>query len=58
MKKISQLDLDIDKITNQLEKITKSLDSIRKTVEENKGILKRIWEGIQSFLKWIVSLFE
>jgi len=58
MKKISQLDLDIDKITNQLEKITKSLDSIRKTVEENKGILQRIWEGIQSFLKWIVSLFE
>ena len=58
MKKISQLDLDIDKITSQLKKITEGLDSIRKTVEENKGILQRIWEAIQGFLKWVVSLFE
>ena len=58
MKKISKLDLDIDKITSQLKKITEGLDSIRKTVEENKGILQRIWEAIQGFLKWVVSLFE
>jgi uncharacterized protein YpuA (DUF1002 family) len=56
MKKISNLDLNIENITNQLEKITGHLDSIKKTVEENKGILQRIWGAIEGFFKWLRNL--
>jgi uncharacterized protein YpuA (DUF1002 family) len=56
MKKISNLDLNIENITNQLEKITGHLDSIKKTVEENKGILQRIWGAIEGFFQWLRNL--
>lgn len=56
MKKISNLDLNIENITNQLEKITGHLDDIKKTVEENKGILQRIWDAIQGFFNWLQSI--
>ncbi len=58
MEKISKLDLDIDRITSQLENISQRLDDIRKTVEENKGILQRIWAAITGFINWLQSLIE
>jgi uncharacterized protein YpuA (DUF1002 family) len=58
MEKISKLDLDINRITSQLENITQRLDDIRRTVEENKGILQRIWEAIKGFINWLQNLIE
>lgn len=53
MTKISKLDLDIDKIKDQLGKISK-------TIEENKGLLTKIWNSITGFFDmigdWIESL--
>jgi uncharacterized protein YpuA (DUF1002 family) len=51
MEKISALDLDLDSIKDQLDKISK-------TVEENKGLLKDIWDGILSFFNWVADLFK
>lgn len=53
MEKISKLDLNVDKISQQLEKIGVNLDSVKKTVEENKGILQKILDAITSFFRGI-----
>lgn len=58
MKKISQLDLNIDKISSQLDKISSSLDDVRRTVEENKGLIQKILDAIVSFFKKIGALFS
>lgn len=58
MEKIGKLDLNVDKLTDQLEKISGHLDNIRKAVNENKGLLKRILEAIQSFFRWLADLLR
>lgn len=56
MKKISNLDLNVEKIANQVEKIVGSLDDVKKVVQENKGIIKRILEAIENFFAWLRGL--
>ncbi|HPT78413.1 MAG TPA: DUF1002 domain-containing protein [Candidatus Atribacteria bacterium] len=58
MEKIGKLDLDVNKLTDQLEKISGHLDNIRRVVNENKGLLQRIIEAIQSFFRWLASLIR
>lgn len=58
MKKINQLNLNVEMIKKQLEKIGVDVDKIKKTVEENKGILKAILDAIKSFFDWLASLFK
>lgn len=58
MEKIGMLDLDVNKLTDQLEKFSGHLDDIRKVVNENKGLLQRILEAIQSFFRWLARLFR
>ncbi|KKC29877.1 uncharacterized protein YpuA (DUF1002 family) [Caldanaerobacter subterraneus subsp. tengcongensis MB4] len=58
MKKINQLNLDIETVKKQLEKIGADVEKIKKTVEENKGILQKILKAIQGFLDWLFSLFR
>jgi uncharacterized protein YpuA (DUF1002 family) len=54
MKKISQLDLNIDDISRQLEKISKGLDVVKDTINENKGVLQKILDAIMA---WLRSIF-
>lgn len=54
MKKISQLDINVDSILTQLDKISYNLDIVRNTIEENKGVLQRI---IDAILSWLRSIF-
>jgi len=56
MKKISNLDLNVEKIAGQIEKIAGSLDDVKRVVEENKGFIKKILEAIESFFAWLRSL--
>ncbi len=56
MKKISNLDLNVEKIASQVEKIAGSLDDVKKVVQENKGIIKKILQAIENFFAWIRSL--
>ncbi|HHW71139.1 MAG TPA: DUF1002 domain-containing protein [Clostridiales bacterium] len=58
MKKISQLNLNVETITKQLDKIGISVDDIKKTVEENKGILEKILDAITEFFSWVRSFFK
>ncbi len=58
MKKISQLNLNVDTITKQLDKIGVSVDDIKKTVEENKGVLQKILDAITDFFSWVRSFFK
>ena len=56
MKKISNLDLNVEKITGQISKIAGSLEDVKKVVQENKGIIKKILEAIENFFAWIRGL--
>ena len=56
MKKISNLDLNVEKIASQIEKIAGSLDDVKKVVTENKGVIKKILEAIERFFAWLRSL--
>ena len=56
MKKISNLDLNVDKIAGQIEKITGNLDNIKETISENKGLIKKILEAIEKFFAWVRGL--
>lgn len=56
MKKISNLDLNVEKISGQIEKIVGSLDDVKKVVQENKGIIKQILQAIENFFGWIRNL--
>ncbi|MFY9296280.1 MAG: DUF1002 domain-containing protein [Clostridiales bacterium] len=56
MKKISNLDLNVEKIAGQIEKIAGSLDDVKRVVEENKGILRKILEAIEKFFAWLRGL--
>ncbi len=56
MKKISNLDLNVEKIAGQIEKIAGSLDDVKKVVEENKGVIKKILELFEKFFAWLRSL--
>ncbi|NLN40875.1 MAG: DUF1002 domain-containing protein [Clostridiales bacterium] len=56
MKKISNLDLNVEKIAGQIEKIAGSLEDVKKVVEENKGIIKKILEAIENFFAWLRGL--
>ncbi|NLI61388.1 MAG: DUF1002 domain-containing protein [Clostridiales bacterium] len=56
MKKISNLDLNVEKISGQIEKIAGSLDDVKRIVEENKGIIGKILEAIQNFFGWLRGL--
>lgn len=57
MKKINQLNLNVEMIKKQLEKIGVDIDKIKKTLEEHKGILKAILDTIKSFLiGWLLFL--
>ncbi len=57
MERISKLDLNVDQITKQLENITGRLDDLRRTVDENRGLLQRIIDSIQTFFQWLAGLF-
>lgn len=54
MKKISQLNLNVDSILTQLDKISYNLDIVRNTIAENKSVLQRILDAI---LSWLRSIF-
>ncbi|HZJ83100.1 MAG TPA: DUF1002 domain-containing protein [Clostridia bacterium] len=56
MKKISNLDLNVEKISGQIDKIVGSLDDVKKVVQENKGIIKQILQAIENFFAWIRNL--
>lgn len=56
MKKIANLDLDIDKISGQIEKIVGNLDDVKKVVTENKGVIKKILKVFEDFFSWIRGL--
>ncbi|CDI40293.1 conserved protein of unknown function [Tepidanaerobacter acetatoxydans Re1] len=58
MKRISKLDLDINKISKQLDKISSTLGDVKKTVEENKGLIQKILDAINHFLRWLQSVFS
>lgn len=58
MKRISQLDLDINKISKQLDKISVTLDDVKKTVEENKGLIQKIFDAINRFLSWLQGVLS
>lgn len=58
MKRISKLDLDIDKISKQLDKISSTLGDVKKTVEENKGLIQKILDAINHFLRWLQNVFS
>ncbi|SMB87185.1 Uncharacterized protein YpuA, DUF1002 family [Desulfonispora thiosulfatigenes DSM 11270] len=53
MKKISKLDLNVDKISQQLEKIGANLDVVKQTVADNKGVIQKFLDAISSFLRSI-----
>jgi uncharacterized protein YpuA (DUF1002 family) len=57
MKKISNLDLNVEKIASQIEKIAGSLDDVKKVVTENKGVIKKILEAIESARQLFNLLF-
>ncbi|HEY4544734.1 MAG TPA: DUF1002 domain-containing protein [Tissierellaceae bacterium] len=48
MKRISELDIDIDKVTQQLDSIVKKLDKIDIDTEQVKGILGKIFDMLSS----------
>ncbi len=56
MKKISNLDLNVEKIASQIEKITKGLDDVKKVVQENKGLIAKILKAIENFFAWLRGL--
>ncbi|NLU11261.1 MAG: DUF1002 domain-containing protein [Tepidanaerobacter acetatoxydans] len=58
MKRISKLDLDINKISKQLDKISSTLGDVKKTVEENKGLIQKILDAINHFLRWLQNVFS
>lgn len=58
MKKIANLDLDIQKIRDQLSNMAEGLDQIKKAVDENKGLLQRIIDMLRSFFRWLRSLLK
>ena len=58
MEKISRLDLNVNKISQQLDKISTDIDIIKKTVEENKGLIQKILDVINSFFSWLRQIFS
>ncbi len=48
MKRISELDIDIDKVTQQLDSIVKKLDKIDIDTEQVKGLLGKIFDMLSS----------
>lgn len=58
MEKISRLEFNVDKITQQLEKISTNIDQIKKTIEENKGLIQKILDTLNRFLGWIREIFS
>ena len=50
MENISKLDLNLAKINQQLEKINLNLDKVKETVEENKGLIQKVLDTINSLL--------
>lgn len=58
MKKISNLDLSVEKISGQIEKITGHLKDIKKVVNENKGLIQKILDAIQGFFSWLQGLLK
>lgn len=53
MEKISKLDLNVDKISQQLDKLGVNIDIVKETVAENKGLLQKILDTITNFLRGI-----
>lgn len=58
MKKISNLDLNVENISKQISKIAGSLDDVKNVVKENKGIIKKILEAIENFFAWVRGLLD
>lgn len=58
MKKISQLNLNVETITKQLDKIGVNVEDIKKTVKENQGIIQKILDAINEFFSWVRSFFK
>lgn len=58
MKRISRLDLDINKISKQLDKISLTLDDVKKTVDENRGLIQKILDVINRFFSWLQGILS
>lgn len=57
MSNIKNLDLDINSLKKQLDNLAARTDTIKEAIDENKGLIQRILESIQSFFEWLMSLF-
>jgi len=53
LQKISQLDLDFDRISGQLNKIYEKVDEIKDVVKDKQGIIQKILDSLNSFVEWI-----
>lgn len=58
MEKISRLDLSVEKISQQLDQISSSLNKVKKTVEQNRGLIQKILDGINSVFHWLRQIFS
>ncbi|NMA96456.1 MAG: DUF1002 domain-containing protein [Clostridiales bacterium] len=58
MKKISQLNLSIENISEQLDKIGLRVEDIKDVVKENKGAIKKILDAINRFFSWLKSILD
>lgn len=54
MKKISTLDLSVDKISEQLGKLQTNIGIIKDTIDKNKGVIQRI---IDFIIGWLRAIF-
>jgi hypothetical protein len=52
------LDLNLDKIRQQLDNIDLNIDDIKDAVKENQGILQKISHAINSFFNWVKTMVE
>lgn len=53
LQRISNLDLNFDKISGQLENIDKKVEDIKEAVKDNQGIIQNILDSLNSFINWI-----
>ncbi len=58
MEKISRLDLNVEKISEQLGKIGKSLDDLKRTAKQNQGLIQKILDGIKTVFGWLKQVFS